>query len=130
MRSLEPETFSAEFGVDHECCGVVREGDCLDLLARFGRTYMIDYEDPVFRGSRCPWHVRIICRGGWVAPSDGTKLYGYARRRRKIRLKLRELALTQPERYRIAQEGDSEIGIIFDVEHFAPVAAILKPVRR
>ena len=125
--STSLEVPSAEYGVNHDCCGTVYPRDCLDLAKDF-ESYQIRYEDPAFKGSRCPWHREIICRHGSIAPNGGTGLYAISTGR--IRARIRDLSLSDPARFKLTQDGDLECSIVFDVEDFTAVATILKAQRR
>lgn len=130
MQSQRREMPSADYASSHDCCGQVRRADCVDLKKVFGRRYRLEYEDPHFAGSRCPWHRQIKCRRGrgFISPAGGEKLHAYGCG--PAARELEELASSDPSNYRVAQGNTQEIGIEFDLEHFAPVAAILRPVRR
>lgn len=128
MQQLKQELPSADYVSSHECCGQVRRSDCVDIKTKFGRRYVLEFEDAVFAGSRCPWHRQIKCRRGFIAPGGGTTLYAYAPGGTAA-LGLVELCETD-KRYTLQQWGNTEVAIVFDVEHFAPVATILKPLRR
>jgi len=127
MPSVTPEMPSADFVSSHDCCGQVRRKDCIDVVKRFKRRYVFEYEDPHFAGSRCPWHRQIRCRHGFIAPAGGTKLHGYGTG--AAAKKLVDLA-KKDDRFVITQGSSKEVGVNFDVEHIAPVATILKAKRR
>lgn len=130
MQSQVPGMLSADYVSSHDCCGQVRRKDCIDLKKTFGRRYVLNYEDPAFAGSRCPWHRQILCKVGkaFIAPSGGTNLYAYAHGAKAK--ELYDLAEALPDQFKVAQGSNTEVGITFDVEHFAPVAVILQPKRR
>ena len=52
-----------------ECCGDVYADELIDVRERFGGSYKTAVEDPVFKGSQCPWHYVIVGSRGTISPS-------------------------------------------------------------
>jgi hypothetical protein len=106
--------------------------DCINLEARFGRQCRIEREESYYAQHgpgarrRDPWLTIIPCRFGHLYPFGGgllaTSVDGYP----KVAGRLRKLPGC-----RVHQDGDrGELTVVFDVEHFAHVAQIMRPRRR
>ncbi|MHB8969719.1 MAG: hypothetical protein ACYC3X_06115 [Pirellulaceae bacterium] len=97
---------------------------CLDLLDTFGDRYRVRREAPA--GTRSdPWSQIIPCQHGHIYPHGGN-LLGFASRRRGA-VARRVACLPYAE---VMQAGDDGLNIVFPLERFTEVAAIVHPKRR
>jgi len=96
---------------------------CVDLKATFGRSfrYAMDpayaVERSEFRAIEKPWLTRIPCRFGFIAVHGGRRLSAYATTRRR--------ALAALSCVTVAQQGDGEVLVTFDVTDLPVVAELL-----
>lgn len=96
---------------------------CVDLKARFGRRYRIAHEDGGSPGD--PWMQLLLCQRGHVFPYGGDTLAAATDSRGGTATKLASLACCTP-----VQDGDDGLTVVFPLEHFEQVAALMKPRRR
>jgi hypothetical protein len=108
-----------------DCCGEVKPGECPDLRV-IGARYELGYEDPLFQGSPCPWHLVIKCRRGHIAPSGGNLLW--ASPSRKIKPHPDQLPWIHPEY--VAGKVMADGAFHFHVDDLPMVARYLKAIRR
>jgi hypothetical protein len=101
--------------------------DVIDLQKRFGKRYRLTF-DPAYdsRGKHTPdpWYMQIPCRYGIIYPVGGDDLAIEVDYHDIIAAKLKRLGL------RLTQDGDNEKTLVFSVDRFPEVAAIVKPKRR
>jgi hypothetical protein len=98
---------------------------CIDLEKRFGSVYRVAYEDGKRHRTRDPWRLILLCRHGHIYPHGGDRLGASTRCRGAIAGRLVALSCV-----RVAQDGTDGINLVFHVDDFPTVAAILKPRRR
>jgi hypothetical protein len=106
------------------------EPHCINLDEWFGRDYCISFRtsyDPrnIPREELDPWYMVILGRHGIIYPAGGTTLAVIIDERPKLAARLRRLPWCVA-----LQGGDEESIFLFDVGHFAEVAAIVLPRRR
>lgn len=101
------------------------EPTCVNLAERFGHRFRIVYEEQVAEWPVAdrPWLARIACRYGHVGVQGGEQLYGFTDHP-VIGRRLRALACVE------RAQGDSEVRIVFPVDHLPAVLALLRPYRR
>ena len=105
--------------------------DCINLKQRFGEQFRVEYEESyrVERGengrAEDPWLMILLCEHGHICPWGGTQLAACTNHAGRVATKLKALPFTT-----VAQDGDDGANVLFDVEHFDQVAAIMKPRRR
>ena len=103
---------------------------CINLKNRFGDRYRVVYEEAYSaefgKGARRmdPWLMMIPCLYGDIYPHGEQELAAYCSRR-LVRGRLAALACCE-----VTSEGDFEIVVTFNVEHFWQVAEVLRPRRR
>lgn len=104
---------------------------CIDLKARFGHRYRVDYEES-YRAecgdsarAHDPWLLTIPCRHGHIYPHGGELLAASTNRRGPITNRLAALPCVC-----VVQDGDDGINVLFHASDLDKVAAILKPKRR
>lgn len=101
---------------------------CIDLRDRFGAKYKID-RDPAYQaqyGRRVvdPWYDLIVCRHGVIFPQGGQLLAASTTKNGPIANQLRSADFC-----RVVQDGDDGVTVVFDVEQFSKVAAVMRPRR-
>ena len=107
------------------------DGGCIDLKARFGRRYRVEYEESYYAehgaGARVddPWLMVIPCENGHICPWGGSTLAACTKAAGSVASRLKALSFTT-----VAQDGSDGANVLFDVEHFDVVAKIMKPRRR
>jgi len=105
--------------------------DCINLKERFGELFKVDYEESYYaeHGGNAykpdPWYMILLCQNGHICPWGGTELAACTKNAGPIAAKLKRLPFS-----RVGQEGDDGANIVFDVEHFAEVAEIMRPRKR
>lgn len=104
---------------------------CVDVERRF-TGYRISYEAPDFAATQDPWHKRIVCRSGHIAPAGGRKLWACARNKTNAATALRRGQLKDgtPLRCAVRQDGDDGVNAEFDVADFQAFFTLMKAVRR
>jgi hypothetical protein len=104
---------------------------CINLKKRFGRQYRVAYEESYyaekqeFRAAEAQWLIVILCRHGHISPWGGDKLAACTAKAGSMAKRLKSLPFAT-----VAQDGDDGANVVFAVEHFEEVAAIMKPRRR
>ena len=104
--------------------------NCIDLKKRFGDRYQIHQEESyqAERGNNGrvddPWLWIIPCRHGHIYP-DGNGLAASTNHPGRIANQLKKLPGT-----RVVQDADDGINVVFDLDYFDQVAAVMKPKRK
>ena len=105
--------------------------DCIDLKKRFGKLYRVVYEESYQAEHEPgawvnePWLKVILCQaGGHIYPWGGERLAAY-RPRGPVAQRLKSLPGVQ-----VWTDGDDGVTVLFDVEQFDAVAALMQPRRR
>jgi len=104
---------------------------CINLKERFGHHYRVAYEESYFAdygpNARIedPWLMVVLCEHGEICPWGGTTLAACTNKAGAVAKRLKSLPFTK-----VAQDGDDGANILFDIEHFAQIAAIMKPRKR
>ena len=104
---------------------------CVNLKERFGRRFKITYdpsyqaERPEFREAEAPWLMMIPCEHGDICAWGGDNLAACTRTAGPIAKRLKALPFAT-----VAQDGSDGANVVFPVNHFEEVAAIMKPRRR
>ena len=103
--------------------------DCVNLKQRFGDRFKVAYEESYYaersrQTMEDPWLMVMACRNGHICPWGGSELAACTDSIR-IANRLKRLPFAT-----VAQDGDDGANVLFDVEHFAEVAKIMKPRRR
>lgn len=100
---------------------------CIDLQQRYRSKYRIRHEDD--RETRLPhdpWLLVIDCQhDGEIYPHGGDMLGAATGGRGSVAKRLAALPCV-----RVVQDGSDGINVIFDVDDFPAVAAVMKPRRR
>jgi hypothetical protein len=105
--------------------------ECVNLKERFGRRFKVVYEEsyyaerPEFRAAEAPWLMMIPCQHGHICPWGGENLAACTRTAGPIAKRLKALPFAT-----VAQDGSDGANVVFPVDHFEEVAAIMKPRRR
>jgi hypothetical protein len=105
--------------------------DCVNLRERFGRQYRVTYEESYYAergdGARAddPALQIIRCERGHIYPWDASMLAASTDTRGSTARKLAALDFTT-----VHQDGDDGMTILFPVERFPEVAALMHPRRR
>lgn len=105
--------------------------NCVNLKRTFGDVHRIEYEEGYFadRGEHAraedPWLMIIPCQHGHICPWGGELLAACTNNRGPVAKKLVDLACTE-----IWQDGGDGVNVKFHVDHFAAIAAIMKPRKR
>jgi hypothetical protein len=105
--------------------------DCVNLRERFGRQCRVEYEESYYaeRGARAwaddPWLQIIPCRAGHIYPWSPATLAVSTNTRGPTARKLAALPGAT-----LWQEGDDGMTILFPLERFPEVAALMHPKRR
>jgi hypothetical protein len=105
--------------------------DCVNLRELFGRQYRVTYEESYYaeRGARAwaddPWLQVIPCRAGHIYPWGSAMLAASIDTRGSTARKLAALDFTT-----VHQDGSDGMTILFPVERFPQVAALMHPKRR
>jgi hypothetical protein len=105
--------------------------NCINLKELFGKRYKVVYEEAydaehgenAYREDR--WLMIMLCQNGHICPWGGSTLAACTSKAGSIAKRLKALPFTS-----VAQEGDDGANVLFDIEHFAEVAKIIKPRRR
>ena len=104
---------------------------CVNLRKVFGDRFRVKYEEsyyvekPEFRAEEAPWLMIIVCQHGHICPWDGNRLLFCSDTRGPVLNRVMRLPYV-----RVAQLGSDGGNVTFPVEHFAEVAAIVRPKRR
>ncbi|WP_146372621.1 hypothetical protein [Symmachiella macrocystis] len=104
--------------------------DCVGLMEQYGERYRVTF-DPVIdphgrqRDKIDPILQVLKCRFGEIYPQGGDLLVIELRNHPSIARQLKESGCCQ-----VHQEGEGEIWLLFQAEHFEAVAEIVKPHRR
>jgi hypothetical protein len=101
---------------------------CIDLKERFGRRFRLLYEESYTTENRRghdPWLLTIVCRHGHIYPHGRDQLAASTNSRGPIAKRLAALPCV-----RVVQDGDDGINVVFHIDDFTTVAAIMKPKRR
>jgi hypothetical protein len=105
--------------------------DCVNLRERFGRRYRVEYEESYYAergpGARAddPWLQIIPCRAGHIYPWGPAMLAASTSSRGSTARKLAALPGAT-----LWQDGSDGMTILFPVERFPKVAALMHPKRR
>ena len=105
--------------------------ECISLKERFGHKYKVEYEESYYAeygpNARVEdlWLMIIPCRNGHICPWGGQKLAACTNRAGPIARRLKGLPYTT-----VTQDGDDGANVVFPVEKFDEVAAIVKPRTR
>jgi hypothetical protein len=106
--------------------------DCINLKARYGRRYRVEYEESYYAdrgdGARAedPWLLIIPCRYGHIYPFGGDRLAASVDGHPNVAGTLRRLPCVE-----VWQDGDfGELTVVFDARHLPKVARIMRPRRR
>jgi hypothetical protein len=103
---------------------------CVNLRERFGRYYVVN-ENRLYTKQRGtgqlsdPWQQVLLCRNGHICPWGNNLLAACTVKSGQVAKRLKALPFTT-----VAQDGDDGANVVFPVEHFEEVAAIMKPRRR
>jgi hypothetical protein len=105
---------------------------CTNLKAIFGHRHRVAYEES-YRADRGdgaratdPWLQIIPCRYGHIFPHGGNLLAASVDGHPNVAGVLRKLPCC-----RVHHDGDfGELTVVFDVDHFDDVAAVIQPRRR
>jgi len=103
---------------------------CLDLQETFGSRYRIEFEESYYaeRSRQTvddPWLQIIPCRFGHIYPQGGEMLAAATKRRGRTATMLRQVPGVE-----VRQDGSDGINVVFPVDLFPAVAAIMRPHRR
>jgi hypothetical protein len=104
---------------------------CIDLRQRFGKRYRITRDPAYFaeygKGARTPdpWYWIIPCRNGHFYPWGNTRLAASVDGHPLIGAALKRLTCCE-----LVQDGSDGQTFVFEAEHFADVAKIMRPHRR
>jgi hypothetical protein len=104
---------------------------CIDLRERFGSEYRIE-NDPAYEAeygrfgrTEDPWMLTIPCKFGEIFPWGGDRLAFGSNGRGSTANQVAGLPFV-----RVEQDGSDGFTVSFHVDHFAEVAAIVRPKRR
>ncbi|OAI41454.1 hypothetical protein AYO40_03085 [Planctomycetaceae bacterium SCGC AG-212-D15] len=97
--------------------------DCIDIRERFGLEYKVTTDPAVRSTTSDPWYLLIPCERGMIYPFGGDKLAV------EVHPRTGRLLLDIPG-IRLHQDGDLEMSLVFPVDLFPAVAAIVLPRRR
>lgn len=103
---------------------------CVDLDARFGRRYRIEYEESYSAQHgpkakvRDPWLMVIPCRAGHISPWGGSLLAACTNTSGPTARKLAALPGAE-----VAQDGGDGVTVLFDVGQLKAVAKLMHPRR-
>ncbi|HMF17667.1 MAG TPA: hypothetical protein VKE98_10705, partial [Gemmataceae bacterium] len=99
---------------------------CINLWERFGDRYRITFEEvATVRGRKGdPWLMQISCRLGTIYPHGGDLLALEIDYHDFTAARLRRLGLE------VVQDGDREKTLLFGVDRFEEIAAIVQPKKR
>ena len=106
---------------------------CVNLKRRFGKRYRVKYEASYYaeRSKHAwgedPWLMIVLCQHGHICPWGGDLLAACTNKRGPTARRLLSLPFILREQ---SQVGDDGANVVFPVDHFAEVAAIMKPRRR
>ena len=104
---------------------------CVNLKQRFGDRYKVQFEEsyraerPEFRQQEVVWLMTIACENGHVSPWGGRLLAASTNKAGPVANKLKRLPFVQT-----AQDGEDGATVVFDIQHFDELAAVMKPRRR
>lgn len=109
-----------------DSCGEFDETQVLNLKNAYGKTYKIGWEAGEYHGSRCPWHMIIVCKYGHIAPSGNDSLWVSADRQGASR-KLLQIA-EEDDRVMLRQDGDDGVSVAIHKDDFRLITAIMQPL--
>ena len=104
---------------------------CVNLKERFGKRFKVGYEESYYveHGDQAwvddPWLQMILCRYGHVFPHGGNMLAASTDKAGRTARKLKALPGVI-----VHQDGDDGVTVLFPMERFDEVAAIMLPKRR
>jgi hypothetical protein len=105
--------------------------DCVNLKQPFGKQYRVCYEESYYAqyGPRArtddPWLQIIPCRYGHIYPHGGDLLAASTNKAGLTARRLKALAGVT-----VHQDGDDGVTVLFPIEMFPAVAALMHPKRR
>jgi hypothetical protein len=103
----------------------------INLKERFGQRFKVVYsesyrhERPEFRSAEAVWLMQILCRHGTIDPWDEDHLMACTRTAGPIAKAVKALPCV-----RVHQDGTDGANLVFRVERFDEVAALMKPRKR
>ena len=104
---------------------------CINLKESYGQQYQVSYEES-YRAERGdggrlkdPWLQIIPCRFGHLYPHGGNYLGASTTRRGPVANRLAALPCV-----RLVQDGDDGVNVVFHLDDFELVAAVMRPKRR
>ena len=113
---------------------------CIDLRATFGDRFRCEFEESYdaerseFRSVEAAWLTLIPCDYGHIYPHGGRMLAAYSKRRRRCdELLALDCVTVHHDGECEGKRGDPgirEVTVLFDVDDFERVAAIMQPKRR
>jgi hypothetical protein len=104
---------------------------CINLKERFGNKYRVTHEEicaaerPEYRAAEEVWLQIIPCERGHICPWGGENLAACTTTAGPTVNRLKALPFTK-----VVQDGDDGANVLFHVDHFEEVAAIMHPRRR
>jgi hypothetical protein len=104
---------------------------CVNLKERFGRRFKVALDESYhaersqYRESEAPWLMMIPCQHGHICPWGGENLAACTRTAGPIAKRLKALPFAT-----VAQDGSDGANVVFPVDHFAQVAALMRPRKR
>jgi hypothetical protein len=106
-------------------------GNCIDLNKHFGDQYQVVYEESYYaergnNGRLCDPSLQMMpCEHGHIYPHGGDYLAASTNFARRVASQLRALPCV-----RVVQDGTDGINVVFHVNDFERVAALLNPRNR
>jgi hypothetical protein len=99
---------------------------CIDLNERFANDYRVRHEDDrETRLGHDPWHYVIRCDHGEIYPHGAEMLGAATNKRGPIAKRLAALRCVK-----VTQDADDGVNVVFHVDDFPAVAAVMRPKRR
>jgi hypothetical protein len=104
---------------------------CINLRQQYGDRFKVrygeDYSAEYGPNARieAPVYLEIPCANGFIAPWSDSELVACTKTAGAVARKLKALRFTTT-----AQDGDDGANVVFPVDRFEEVAAIMKPRRR
>ena len=105
--------------------------ECVNLKQQFGDRYKVEFEQsyrderPEFRAQEASWLMVIPCQHGEICPWGDDTLAVCSKTAGSVAKRLKALPFVT-----VAQDGADGVNVVFSLEHFEEVAAIMKPRRR
>jgi len=105
--------------------------ECIDLKEHFGNRYKVTHEESYQAESgesgrlHDPWLLKIPCTNGHIYPHGSDFLAASTNHRRRVAKRLAALPGVE-----VRQDGDDGINVVFHVDDFEEVAAIMHPRRK